>query len=25
MPTEGVFFKVIMAGEVRPGDAIEVL
>jgi cyclic pyranopterin phosphate synthase len=25
MPTEGVFFKVIEAGEVRPGDAIEVL
>jgi cyclic pyranopterin phosphate synthase len=25
MPTEGVFFKVVEAGEVRPGDAIEVL
>jgi cyclic pyranopterin phosphate synthase len=25
MPTEGVFFKVITAGEVRPGDGIELL
>jgi len=25
MPTEGVFFKVIEPGEVRPGDPIEVL
>jgi len=25
MPTEGVFFKVITTGEVRPGDGIELL